>query len=236
MTNKVWNLDFKYWNLTLKIMKQEELQAIASQLKHPSGEKGIEMANMMNETNINMTRHSIQNLNISKENKILELGHGNAGHVEFLFEQAENLKYYGLEMSELMFQEARQINRNFVSQKQVFFSLYDGNAVPFEDEFFDKIFTVNTIYFWQQPEKLLLEIYRVLQPNGNFCLTFAQEDFMKQLPFTQFEFELYSTEKAQQLIEKTPFKIVYTETKTEKVKSKTGELADRDYTTIVLEK
>ena len=217
-------------------MKQEELQAIASQLKLPTGEKGIEMGNMMNETNINMTRHSIQNLNISNENKILELGHGNAGHVEFLFEQAENLKYYGLEMSELMFQEARQINRNFVSQKQAFFSLYDGNKIPFENDFFDKIFTVNTIYFWQKPEELLVEIYRVLKPNGNFCLTFAEEDFMKQLPFTQFEFELYSTEKAQELIKKTPFKIVYTETQTEKVKSKTGELVDRAFTTIVLEK
>jgi len=236
MTNKAWNLDFFYWNLTLKIMKQEELQAIASQLKNPSGEKGIEMANMMNETNINMTRHSIQNLNISKENKILELGHGNAGHVEFLFEQAEKLKYYGLEMSELMFQEARQINRNFVSQKQAFFSLYDGNVIPFEEESFDKIFTVNTIYFWQEPDKLLLKIYRVLKSNGNFCLTFAEEDFMKKLPFTQFEFELYSTEKAQKLIEKSPFKIVYTETQTEKVKSKTGELVDRAFTTIVLEK
>lgn len=217
-------------------MKQEELQAIASQLKNPSGEKGIEMANMMNETNINMTRHSIQNLNISKENKVLELGHGNAGHAAFLFEQADNLKYYGLEMSELMFQEARQMNRNFVSQKQAFFSLYDGNKIPFEDEFFDKIFTVNTIYFWQEPEKLLLEIYRVLKSNGNFCLTFAEEDFMKKLPFTQFEFELYSTEKAQKLIEKTPFTIAYTETQTEKVKSKTGELVDRAFTTIVLEK
>ncbi|MBS7252822.1 class I SAM-dependent methyltransferase [Flavobacterium branchiicola] len=217
-------------------MKNEELQAIASQLKHPSGEKGIEMANMMNETNINMTQHSIRNLKISNGNKILELGHGNAGHVEFLFEQAENLKYYGLEMSELMFQEARQINRNFVSQKQAFFSIYDGNTVPFEDESFDKIFTVNTLYFWQKPEELLLEIYRVLLQKGNFCLTFAEEDFMKTLPFTQFEFELYSTEKAQKLIEKTAFKIVYTESQTEKVKSKTGELVDRVFTTIVLEK
>ncbi|WP_343587932.1 class I SAM-dependent methyltransferase [Flavobacterium sp.] len=217
-------------------MKNEELQAIASQLKHPSGEKGIEMGNMMNETNINMTKHSIQNLNISKENKILELGHGNAGHAEFLFEQADNLKYYGLEMSELMFKEARQINRNFVSQKQAFFSIYDGNKIPFEDESFDKIFTVNTIYFWEKPEDLLSEIYRVLKPNGNFCLTFAEEDFMKKLPFTQFEFELYSTNKVQKLIEKTAFQIVYTETQTEKVKSKTGELVDRAFTTIVLEK
>ena len=217
-------------------MKQEELQAIASQLKHPTGEKGIEMGNMMNETNINMTRHSIQNLQIDSGNKILELGHGNAGHVEFIFEQAENIKYYGLEMSELMFQEARQINRNYVSQKQAFFSIYDGNTIPFEDDSFNKVFTVNTIYFWQEPEKLLSEIYRVLQPKGILCITFAEESFMKQLPFTQFEFELYSTEKAEKLIEKSSFKIINKETLTEKVKSKIGELVDRSFTTLVLEK
>ena len=217
-------------------MKQEELQAIASQLKHPTGEKGIEMGNMMNETNINMTRHSIQNLQIEHGNKILELGHGNAGHVEFIFEQAENIKYYGLEMSELMFQEARQINRNYVSQKQAFFSIYEGNTIPFEDDSFNKVFTVNTIYFWQEPEKLLSEIYRVLQPKGILCITFAEESFMKQLPFTQFEFELYSTEKVEKLIEKSFFKIINKETLTEKVKSKTGELVDRSFTTLVLEK
>jgi len=217
-------------------MKKEELQAIASQLKHPKGEKGIEMANMMHETNINMTRHSVQNLNIKAGNAILELGHGNAGHVEFIFEQAENLKYYGLEMSELMFQEARQINRNFVSQKQAFFSLYDGNDIQFQDNYFDKIFTVNTIYFWQNPEKFVLEIYRVLKEKGTFSLTFAEESFMKTLPFTKYEFELYSTEKAESLIQKTLFKIIKKETLTEKVKTKTGELVDRAFTTLVLEK
>lgn len=217
-------------------MKKEELQAIAAQLKHPTGEKGIEMANMMHETNINMTCHSIQNLNIKAGDSVLELGHGNAGHLELIFEQAQKLKYYGLEMSELMFQEARQTNRNLVSQKQAFFSLYEGKAIPFQDSFFDKIFTVNTIYFWQEPEKFLGEIYRVLKADGNFCLTFAEESFMKQLPFTAYEFTLYSTEKVKQLIEKTAFKIVYTETLTEKVKSKTGELMDRAFTTIVLEK
>jgi ubiquinone/menaquinone biosynthesis C-methylase UbiE len=217
-------------------MKKEELQAIASQLKHPTGQKGTEMGHMMNETNINMTRHSIQNLQIEAGNKILELGHGNAGHVEFIFEQAENIKYYGLEMSELMFQEARQINRNYVSQKQAFFSIYDGNTIPFEDNSFNKVVTVNTIYFWQEPQKLLSEIYRVLQSKGILCITFAEESFMKQLPFTQFEFELYSTEKAEKLIEKTSFKIINKETLTEKVKSKTGELVDRAFTTLVLEK
>ena len=90
--------------------------------------------------------------------------------------------------------------------------------------------------FWENPEQLLLEIHRVLLQKGIFCITFAEESFMKQLPFTQFEFDLYSTEKAEKLIEKTPFKIISKETLTEKVKSKTGELVDRDFTTLVLEK
>ncbi|MBF7092218.1 class I SAM-dependent methyltransferase [Flavobacterium sp. ALJ2] len=217
-------------------MEKEELQFIASQLKKPEGEKGIEMANMMHETNVNMTLSSIRNLHISKGDNILELGHGNAAHLEWLMKQSSHLKYYGLEMSELMFQEARQINRNYVSQKQAFFLLYDGNVIPFPDAKFNKIFTVNTLYFWQEPVKLLMEIYRVLDHKGIFSLTFAQESFMKKLPFTKFEFELYNTEKVEKMILKTPFNINNLETQTEKIKSKTGELVDRVFTTIVLEK
>ena len=217
-------------------MKQEELQDIASQLKHPTGEKGIEMANMMHETNINMTKGAIENLNITDNNKILELGHGNAGHLEYLIKKANILNYYGLEMSELMFHEAQKINKNYVAKKQAHFSLYNGDEIPFEDNFFDKIFTVNTLYFWKNPEKMLLEIYRVLKSKGTFCVTFAQESFMKQLPFTKYEFELYTTEKAEALLEKTLFKIKYSETVKEKIKSKTGELVDRIFTSIILEK
>ncbi|AYN05363.1 class I SAM-dependent methyltransferase [Flavobacterium sp. 140616W15] len=217
-------------------MKKEELQSIASQLKKPEGEKGIEMANMMHETNINMTLSSIQNLHISQGDIILELGHGNAAHLEYLMEQSTHLKYYGLEMSELMFQEARQINRNYVSQKQAFFSLYEGNVIPFPDTHFNKIFTVNTLYFWKEPVAFLLEIYRVLDKKGIFSLTFAQESFMKKLPFTEFEFELYNTEKVEKLISQTLFKVIKIENQTEKIKSKTGELVDREFATIVLGK
>ena len=217
-------------------MKKDELIEIASQLKLPTGEKGIEMGNMMHETNITMTHNAIQNLNIVNENKILELGHGNARHLEYLLKKADNLKYYGLEMSELMFQEAQHINRNSIAKQHAYFFLYDGNEIPFQEFFFDTIFTVNTIYFWKNPEKMLLEIYRVLKVKGIFCLTFSQESFMKQLPFTKYEFELYNTEKAKNLIERTLFKIKYSETLKEKIKSKTGELIDRIFTTIVLEK
>ncbi|WP_192348554.1 methyltransferase domain-containing protein [Algoriphagus sp. Y33] len=59
-----------------------------------------------------------------------------------------------------------------------------------DSEAFDKVFTVNAIYFWSDPVVLAREIYRVLKPDGRLVVAFAGRDFMKKLPFTDFVFLL----------------------------------------------
>ncbi len=214
----------------------DELKELARQLRQPNGSKGVEIAEMMNETNIKMTIHSIDQLNIRDNDCILELGHGNCKHLPYILKQKNNMTYYGLEISELMNKEAKRINHQSVDSKQAFFHLYDGLHIPFDDNYFDRIFTVNTIYFWADPNSLLSELYRVLKLNGTLNITFAQHEFMEQLPFTQYGFTLYNTEKIKQLIGMTPFSIVGWDTQTETVKSKTGDLVNRNFTTIKLKK
>ncbi|MCW5912511.1 MAG: class I SAM-dependent methyltransferase [Cyclobacteriaceae bacterium] len=215
---------------------EQDLEELASQLRQPTGKKGVEIADMMNETNIRMTYHSISQLNVADGNVILELGHGNGGHLSFLLDKAKNLVYHGLEISGLMHQEAQSINNTFVTTRQAYFHLYDGVAIPFSENTFDRIFTVNTIYFWSNPEVLLSELYRVLKPTGIAAITFAQKSFMEQLPFTQFGFELYDNEKLTRLVSTTAFKILDTDTQTEYIKSKTGEMVNRAFTTFALQK
>jgi ubiquinone/menaquinone biosynthesis C-methylase UbiE len=217
-------------------MNNEELKALAEQLRQPNGLKGIEIADMMNETNIKMTFHSIDHLGILDNDHILELGHGNCKHLPYVLKQKNKLTYYGLEISELMNNEAKRINQCFCEAKQALFYLYDGQNIPFEDNYFDKIFTVNTIYFWADPKLFITELYRVLKPNGILNITFAQQNFMKQLPFTQFSFTLYNNEKIKQLIDTTPFKTVGLDTQIETVKSKTGDIINREFTTITIRK
>ena len=101
----------------------EELKSIASQLRRPQGKKGIEMAEMMNGTNISMTFHSIDKLGVLDHNKILELGHGNCGHLAYLLNQRGGLAYYGLEVSELMHKEAQRINQAYIGTGQASFHL-----------------------------------------------------------------------------------------------------------------
>lgn len=115
--------------------------------------------------------------------------------------------------------------------------MYEGEKLPFEDRVFDKIFTVNTVYFWAQPIEYLNEIYRVLKDNGTFVLTFGQRDFMEKLPFTQFDFTLYNTDEMEETVSKSDFKRMKISEKEEEVKSKTGnETITRNYTVLTIKK
>lgn len=216
-------------------MDTEKLKILAQNLAHPQGEKGIEIGEMMNETNIGMTLESIKTLLIEDNEHILEIGHGNAGHVRNILNKAIDVKYTGIDISETMHHEAIKLNKDFENQAE--FVLYEGTELPFEDKTFDKIFTVNTVYFWEKPTDFLNEIYRVLKDSGTFVLTFGQRDFMEKLPFTQFGFTLYNTDEMEETVSKSYFKRMKISERQEEVKSKTGEeTITRNYTILTIKK
>ena len=97
-------------------MEDKDLKILAQNLAHPQGEKGIEIGEMMNATNIGMTLESIHALMIEDNEHILEIGHGNAGHLKSFLKIAKNLKYTGIDISETMYQEAKHINIEFKNQ------------------------------------------------------------------------------------------------------------------------
>ncbi|WP_294247851.1 class I SAM-dependent methyltransferase [uncultured Chryseobacterium sp.] len=216
-------------------MDQEKLKILAQNLAHPEGEKGIEIGEMMNATNIGMTLESIKVLLIEDNEHILEIGHGNAGHVKSILNRAQNIKYTGIDISATMHNEAKRLNEAFRDQAD--FVLYDGEKLPFEDKTFDKIVTVNTVYFWKQPVDYLNEIYRVLKKTGTFVLTFGQRDFMEKLPFTQFDFTLYNTDEMEETVSGSYFSRMTVSEREEEVKSKTGEeTITRNYTILTIKK
>ncbi len=113
-------------------MEKEELKILAQNLANPQGEKGIEIGEMMNATNISMTLESIRTLLIEDDEHILEIGHGNAGHLKNILSLAQNLHYTGIDISETMHQEAKRLNKEFDSQAE--FILYEGKKLPFRME------------------------------------------------------------------------------------------------------
>lgn len=214
----------------------DEVQEIAAQLRCPTGKEGIKIASILNEKNINMTLSGINNLNLTANDRVLELGHGNCGHLNKILTQAQDIRYFGLEISPLMKREAEKLNKDSVKNKKASFHKYDGSKIPFENDSFDKIMTVNTIYFWERPLSLLNEIYRVLKPKGKCTIVFAQKGFMDKIHFAQYGFQLYGTNEIKTLITATSFKLIKIKDKKELVKDDNEQFTERPYSIVVLEK
>ncbi|GAA5025398.1 hypothetical protein GCM10011506_10010 [Marivirga lumbricoides] len=207
----------------------DKMKSIASQLSCPSGEAGLDMAEQMNQSNHGMTANTIHHLELKANEHVLEVGPGNAKHLSEIMLLAPSIKYTGLEISVDMKKEAERLNVGFINQKQAQFHLYSGEKFPFEEAVFDKIMTVNTLYFWENPSATLNEIYRVLKPGGACIITYSHKDFMKTLPFTQYGFQLYNDEDVLALLERTIFKEPQVFLEIETVKSKHGEMITRPY-------
>ena len=215
-----------------KTFTEKEIWEIEKQLSCPSGSNGIDIGNKMNESNIGMTKNSIQSLELRDDNTVLEIGHGNCGHLELILNASNRIKYFGLEVSETMLKEAQKINSN----GQVEFKLYDGQIIPYPDKYFNRILTVNTIYFWSNAERLINEIERTLKSDGVFVLTYANKSFMKDLPFVGEKFQLFDIDDIYQLTDKSNLKIIDFQNETDEAKSKTGEKVLRKYTIVKLKK
>ncbi|MBB5636953.1 ubiquinone/menaquinone biosynthesis C-methylase UbiE [Pedobacter cryoconitis] len=205
-----------------------DFKEIAGQLGCPSGDKGLRTAESMAINNGNMITLTISELNLKPNDVVLEIGPGNGSHVIQLLKDIKYLLYYGVDISSLMISEAVKLNESFVTSGRADFSLSDGEKLNFAADFFTRIFTVNTLYFWRNPKAYAAEILRVLKPGGLFSLTFGSREFMEKLPFTQYDFQLYSQQEAEELLLSSGFKIRSVNLQTEKVRSNAGMDVERD--------
>ena len=188
-----------------KEWSENDLREIARQLGKPDGELGLKTGLMMNKSNGAMIKRTVGLLHIQDNEQVLELGPGNGAHVDELMSDLVGVHYTGVDISETMIGEANKMNEDLISQQKVSFELSNGETLPFKDDSFDKIFSVNTIYFWKNPKDYAQEIFRILKVGGTFCLALAARSFMEKMPFTQYGFHLYDKESAMELMRTTGF-------------------------------
>jgi len=215
-------------------LRKKELDEIESHFYCPEGKRGISLAESMGLSNESMISSSIDMLDLEEYDDVLELGHACCSHLGLLLSKAKDISYFGLEISESMKEEAKKINSHLLSSNKVFFDVYDGQYIPFKDCSFNKVFTVNTIYFWASPKAFIDELSRIIKQGGILLISFIHKDFMESLPFVSNRFLLYDDDDILKLISDSNFKILSKIDTTENIKNKSGDLLERRYTILKL--
>ena len=84
--------------------------------------------------------------------------------------QAHGVQYTGIDTSHTMVREAERVNAKLVTSRHVRFLLAAAEQMPFDDDVFDRVFSIGVAHFWPKPEISLTEALRVLQPRGRMLL------------------------------------------------------------------
>lgn len=111
----------------------------------------------------------------------------------------------GIDFSQVMVKQASQYNRALIEQGQLIIRKGDFRSLPYPDNSFDKICTVNTLYFWTEPETLLEEMRRVLKPGGLLVIGFRDREQMETLELSEDVFTTYSKAEVIELMEGAGF-------------------------------
>ncbi|AUP78505.1 class I SAM-dependent methyltransferase [Flavivirga eckloniae] len=187
-----------------------DFEKVAKQLAHPVGSFGIEVALGMNHLNQFISKNTYDLLQLGDSDKVLEVGMGNGKFIKDILSYGDNISYTGIDISETMIVEAKKLNEKPIDSRRVDIIHASIEKMPFWEEQFNKVCTINTVYFWKAPLIALSEVYRILTEDGVFVLSFRPYIEGQSLDFSQYGFTEYKAEDIMALVNKTNFKIVDT--------------------------
>ncbi len=192
-------------------MDPNTLKQIAAQLRKPEGEMAAQVGEKMNEGNRLLNLRTIGRLSVASGDHILEIGMGNGSFVPVILSVAPTVRYTGCDYSPEMVGQALARNQVAVENGRARFLVGDAGSLPFPESQFDKVLTVNTIYFWEQPEAVLAGLYRVLKPGGTLLIALRPKATMQHYPFVSYGFRLYDAGEVTRLLSAAGFRVVSTE-------------------------
>jgi len=191
-----------------EIRSEEETRALAAQLRKPTGEHGNEVAEFMNKGNRGINMHALAVLDPSDNDRILEIGMGNGHFTGRVVKGNANIKYRGLDYSADMVNLSKELQNHLVSNHDVDYLCGDASSLPFKAGEFNKIFSVNTMYFWDDLQTMMQELYRVLEEGGCAVLAVRPADLLRKMPITKYDFIIREDEEIRAEIHKAGFQKV----------------------------
>ncbi|MEM5017654.1 class I SAM-dependent methyltransferase [Metabacillus indicus] len=151
----------------IKIIKE----LIDQQYGKPHGILGTYIGEKMVRQHKPETLWTIKLLNIEHDERVLELGCGAGYAMKLILNKTSAEEVVGVDISPTIIRSAAIRNKNSLYAKKAQLIQANVNMLPLEDESFHRVFSIHTIYFWDDLSETLSEIFRVLKPGGSFVIT-----------------------------------------------------------------
>jgi len=173
----------------------------SKQARKPTGIFGrFYMSRVFEKGNAELNALVYEALSIRENDHILEIGFGTGTLIKKIAEHLDSGLVEGVDFSKSMVAIAQKKNRNHINKGKVKIHMGNIDEVRFDDNCFDKIFSVNTIYFWKNPDTTISKICRILKPEGKLFIGFHDKSEMEKMPLNREVFQYFSTHELNELL------------------------------------
>src|ERR1700676_4989419 len=121
---------------------------------------------------LNITEKTIRLMNLRPGERLLDLGCGSGWATRLLArlvgEGPEGFgQVVGLDVSDVMVRQAREASKDF---ENILYVWGSAQQIPWEENFFDKVLSVESFYYYADQDRALSELFRVMAPHGRLFI------------------------------------------------------------------
>jgi ubiquinone/menaquinone biosynthesis C-methylase UbiE len=183
------------------------IKYIGTQFANPRGIGGLISTffmNLLNKSQYRCVRKLILKYN---PNAVLDIGFGN-GYLLKQLSSESNADFYGIDISDDMIKQATKRNNKKIQAGKMTLDKGSVSKLNYHNDFLDYIYTVNTVYFWEDLRQGYSEVFRVLKEGGTFANIFYSKEWLDKLRYTKYDFKKYDPEELENEVLKLEFKKV----------------------------
>lgn len=126
----------------------------------------------MESHHLDITEKTIRRMNLGPGERVLDLGCGSGWASRLLARLVADGpegfgQVIGVDVSDEMIRLARASSKDFENVMYVWGS---ATKIPWEENFFDKVLSVESFYYYSDQERALAELFRVMAPKGRMFI------------------------------------------------------------------
>jgi arsenite methyltransferase len=126
----------------------------------------------MEQHHLGITEKTLRLMDLRPGERVLDLGCGSGWATRLLArlvaEGPEGFgQVVGLDVSDAMICQARAASKDF---ENVLYVVGSAQQIPWEENFFDKVLSVESFYYYPDQDRALAELFRVMAPHGRLFI------------------------------------------------------------------